>query len=182
MAIVYRSYVSEKRNSSYRWLFGGKETKCGFLDGASLFYWFLYRERLSNRKLSKDDRLLWHGNSESEVATLTLFALYFNLASVCFYQAPGNSESQTRTTSCAGSRLIHPVKALKDVRQVLGRNALSCIFNTYLYPIIKLPGGYCFDTALWCMSDSVIDKVEQYLADTPGVDIYPRQLLWQVSG
>src|SRR4030043_999569 len=148
MSIVYRSYVSEKRNSSYRWLFGGKETKFGFLDGASLFYWFLYRERLSNRKLSEDGRLLWHGNSESEVATLTLFALYFNLASVRFYQAPGNSESQTRTAGGASSRLIHPVKALKDcnrtgpIRGTNGSTLGLCFPTSPIISIISFISSY----------------------------------------
>jgi hypothetical protein len=57
-----------------------------------------------------------------------------------FNQTPGNGKTETATTGSPGTGLVHPVKSLKDIGQVLSGNTLPGIGHANFNPAI-LPGG-----------------------------------------
>ncbi len=82
--------------------------------------------------------LLGYWNGKVKTASLSDFALNSDLAPMRLYQFPGNSESQSRTSRCSGSGLIHTIKTFENVGQIFSRYTFTSIDNTYLNEFTNL--------------------------------------------
>ena len=119
---------------------------------------------------------------KDETASFAQLTLDPECTTVCFQQALGYGEPEAAAAGGPGAGLVHPVKPLKDVGQVLGRNAFTSISHAYLYPVALLLRGYGDGAAWRSVGHRIFQQVAQDLADSVAIDVHPWEAARQLSG
>src|SRR6266571_6728292 len=112
---------------------------------------------------------------EREDRSLARLACYGDSAAMQLHDMFYNGQPESGSTLLAGSRLIHPVKTLKDSRQILEGDTDAGIRNRYFDIFTAILGKQADRTAIGSVFDGVLQQVDHYLFETPLIGHDTRQ-------
>src|SRR3954449_3106365 len=93
--------------------------------------------------------------SHRHARSVTRPALGPDRASVGFYQRPGDCQTQAEAAAPPGARAVPPVKALENMRQVLGGNAGPVITDLH-FQAVRFATQFELDgRSFWTVADGI---------------------------
>ena len=87
----------------------------------------------------------------------------------------GNSQPQTRSALCATACLIHSIKAIKNLRQVLLGNSQTFICNRENQLLIRCLDGNSNGSTIRRILDGIVHDIINHLGQLICINLYPNR-------